>query len=79
MQWGKEATFKNIGIDYTAALNFPITFPNACLLVNANVEGFVDDTSTSAANITNSGFTISIQEWSSVNQSIKGIYFAIGY
>ena len=84
IQWGEEASFHDISSDYTTTITFPITFPNAVLQVvvgykGASATSLNNDVSATYANLTNTGFTLNMGEFSASVNSVKGVYWAIGW
>ena len=84
MQWGEEASFHDIFSDYTATITFQIAFPNAVLQAvtgykASTVSLYNNDVTATYTNLSTTGFTLSMGEFGSGFNSVKGVYWAIGW
>ena len=84
MQWGEEASFHDIPSDYTATITFPIAFPNAALQAVVGYKGASasvqnNDPTATYANLSTTGFTLNMGELAAGTNSVKGVYWAIGW
>ena len=84
MQWGEEASFHDVSGDYTATITFQIAFPNAVLQAVVGCKGASalapnNDVAVSYTNLSNTGFTLSMGEYTTSINSVKGVYWAIGW
>ena len=85
MQWGEEASFHDVAGDpYTATITFQIAFPNAVLQAVVGYKGASaaapnNDVTVSYTNLSNTGFTLIMGEFTTATNSVKGVYWAIGW
>ena len=85
MQWGEEASFHDVAGDpYTATITFQIAFPNAVLQAvtgykASTVSLYNNDLTATYTNLSTTGFTLSMGEFGSGFNSVKGVYWAIGW
>lgn len=81
IQWGRR-TIGDPNVDYFGTINFPIAFPNSTFLVNVALYSYAGGAFDASAAVTVqglTGFDFTVQEWTSINQSIDVVYIAIGY
>lgn len=81
-QWGQESRYHDVMDDRygsRGALNFPISFPNECLLVIPYLIGSRTFCCVSVYGFTNERITVQWDEWARSVQSVKFGYIAIGY
>ena len=83
MQWGEEASFHDV-TTYTATITFPIAFPNAVLQAVVGYKGASsadenNDVTATYANLSTTGFTLNMGQVTPAVNSVKGVYWAIGW
>lgn len=81
-QWGQEANEHDImdtNYGRSGSLNFPISFPNKCLVVIPYLLGNPTACCVSVSSFTNTKITVHWDEWDSDVQSVKFGYLAVGY
>lgn len=81
-QWGQEANYHDImdnKYGSSGSLNFPISFPNECLVVMPYLIGSKTFCCVSVSSFTNATITVHWDEWARDGQSVKFGYIAVGY
>ena len=79
-QWGRENDFHDITSASKSSLNFPVSFPNTCLVVLPYMLGDIAVCTCSVSSYNKSSITVTWREWNGSDiQSVKFGYIAIGY
>lgn len=79
-QWGQEKDFHDITSASKSSLNFPVSFPNTCLVVLPYMLGDIAVCTCSVSSYNKSSITVTWREWNGSDiQSVKFGYIAIGY
>lgn len=79
-QWGQEENYHDITPGSTNSLNFPISFPNTCLVVTPYMLGDGAVCTCSISSYNKTSVTAIWREWSGSDvQKVKFGYIAVGY